>query len=130
MNNELRLTDEQYLRVLKKIEATIANAGFMVSCSDCTVVGSKSTDSNCGFCNDEYTDEDMALFPEQFPERKSMKYRGENHRCPFDVRKKLCALGWGSGCFYDCYLFQHLGKRDWNLSLMREMVDHAIEVAR
>ncbi len=130
MTEELQLTDEQYLRVLRKIEATITQDGFKVSCSDCTVVGQKSTDSNCGFCNDAYTDEDMALFPDQYPGRKSMKYRQKSHWCPFDMRDKSGILGWGYGCFPECYLFRHLGKRDWNLALMREMVDHTVEVAR
>jgi len=126
MNKELRLTDEQYLRILKKIEATIAQDDFGVGCSDCTVIGAKSTDSDCGFCNDAYTDRDMALFPEQYPERRTMKYRRENHRCPFDMRKEPGILGWGYSCFYECYLFGHLSKRDWNLTVMREMVDHTI----
>ena len=130
MNNGLHLTDEQYLRVLKKIEATVNQDSFKVRCSDCTDVGQRSTDSNCGFCNGAYTDEDMALFPGQFPERRSMKYREENHRCPFDMREKPKIAGWGNGCFYECYLFKHLGKGDWKLPLMRKMVDHAIEIAR
>ena len=129
MVKELELTDEQYLRLLKGIRTTIASEGFKVDCSDCTITGCKSTDSNCGLCNDAYTERDMALFPDQFPERRTMKYRGENHRCPFDVRKEPAILGWGNGCFYECYLFQHLVRRDWDLSLMREMVDHTIEVA-
>ena len=128
MNDKLQLTDEQYLRILRKIETTVAQVDFWVGCSDCTVIGSKSTDSNCGFCNDDYIDEDMALFPDQFPERKTTKYRRENHKCPFDMRKEPGILGWGYSCFDGCYLFKHLGKHDWNLSLMREMVDHAIEV--
>ena len=130
MNGELYLTNEQYFRVLKRIEVTIAQDDFRVGCSDCTMVGAKSTDCNCGFCNDEYTDEDMALFPDQYPGRKAMKYRKENHRCPFDMREEPEILGWGNGCFYGCYLFKHLGKRNWDLLLMRKMVDHAIEVAR
>lgn len=130
MNKELRLTDEQYFKILKKIEATITQDSFKVSCSDCNVIGAKSTDSNCGFCNDEYVDRDMDLFPNQYPERKTMKYRGKNHRCPFDMREEPRILGWGYGCFSECYLFRHLGKRDWNLTVMREMVDYAIKVAR
>lgn len=129
VSKELELTDEQYLRVLKKIGATLAQSDFKVGCSDCVVPGQRSTDSNCGFCNDAYTDEDMALFPAQFPARKSMKYRQENHRCPFDVRDNPGILGWGWSCFSECYLFRHLGKRDWDVSLMRRMVDHAIGVA-
>jgi len=128
--NELRLTDEQYLRVLKKIEATIAQAGFRPSCFDSTFPGDKYTESNCGFCNDAYTDEDMALFPDQFPGRKTMKYLGKNHRCPFDTRDRPGILGWGCGCFCECYLFAHFNKGDWNLSRMREMVDCAIKEAR
>ena len=130
MNKELRLTDEQYLRVLRKIEATIAQVDFKVVCSDCTVTGQKSTDSNCGFCNNEYTDEDMALFPGQYPERKTMKYREESHKCPFDMREEPGIIGWMYGCFYGCYLFEHLGKGDWNLVLMREAVVQVLEAAK
>lgn len=130
VNDGLYLTDEQYLRILKRIRVTVTSEGFEVGCSDCTLVGQKSTDSNCGFCNDAYTERDMALFPDQFPGRRTMKYRGKNHRCPFDMRDNPDILGWGYGCFFECYLFRHLGKRDWSPSLMREMVDHVIEVAR
>ena len=129
MSDELRLTDEQYLRILKKIETTISQDDFVVGCFDCTVIGAKSTDSNCGFCNDAYTDEDTALFPDQYPARRTMKYRRKNHGCPFDMRNNPDILGWSNGCFFECYLFRHFGKRDWKLSLMREMVDRATEVA-
>lgn len=130
MNDELQLTGEQYLLVLKKIKATVAQVDFEVVCIDCTVVGCRSVVSNCGFCNNDYTDEGMALFPDQFPGRKTMKYRRENHRCPFDMRKGPGMLGWGYSCFDECYLYRHLGKRDWDLSSMRKMVDHAIRVAK
>jgi len=128
VNDELYLTDEQYLRILKKIETTVGQGGFKVSCADYTVVGQKFTNSNCGFCNSAYTEKGMALFPDQFPVRRTMKYRRANHRCPFDMRNN--AGFWSHGCFFECYLFKHRGKRDWSLSLMREMVDHVVEVAR
>lgn len=127
MNEELYLTDEQYLCILKKIEATIAQDGFRPSCFDSNALGDKYTESNCGFCCDEFTDKDTAMFPDRFPERKSMKYQGKNHRCPFDVRKEPGILGWGSGCFGDCYLFQN---RRYDIKLMREMVDRVIEDVR
>ena len=38
VNDELYLTDEQYLRILKKIETTVGQGGFKVSCADYTVV--------------------------------------------------------------------------------------------
>lgn len=126
MQNDMYLTEEQYLSILRKIKETISEEGFTVYCWNSTTVGNKFTESNCGFCNDAYIDKDMALFPHQFPERKTMKYRGENHKCPFDARKKPGILGWGYGCFDECYLFKHLGKRDWGLPLMREMVDSLI----
>jgi len=126
VTNGIQLTDEQYQRVLRKIETTIAQDDFKVSCFDSTFPGDKYTESNCGFCNDEYTDRDMALFPKQFPERKSMKYRQKNHKCPFDERNAPNVIGWGCGCFGKCYLFGHLGEQNWNLSSMREMVKRAI----
>lgn len=125
--SDMNLTDEQYRRILEKMRVTLAQDDFQVGCSDCTVTGYKSTDSNCGFCCDAYTEEDTALFPAQFPERKSMKYRRENHRCPFDLRKTPHTFSWGSGCFFQCYLFAHLRNRDWDLGVMRGMVDQTIQ---
>ena len=129
MNKELYLTDEQCLKVLKKIEAVVVYDDFVPSCFDSTFPGDKYTESNCGFCNDAFTEVDMALFPEQYPERRSMKYRLEGHRCPFDERIEPGLLGWGSGCFGGCYLFKHRVKQDWNLLLMREMVNDVLEVS-
>lgn len=127
---DLYLSDTQYLKILQKIQTTLATENFKVGCSDCTAIGYKSTDSNCGFCNDEYTDEDMALFPDQYPDRKSRKYRGKNHKCPFDMREIPGILGWGYSCFGKCYLFRHLNKKDWDIKLMQTLVNKTIKWAK
>jgi hypothetical protein len=119
MNDKLHLTDEQYQRVLLKIRDVLSNDGFEVRCEDSTFVGDKYTKSNCGFCNDEFTEKDTAMWPEQFPERRSMKYRQDGQKCPFDMRKMPGIVGWGSGCFFGCYLFKD---RKHNLVFMRQLV--------
>ena len=125
-NRSIYLTDEQYYSILLKIKETVNAPDFAVRCVDSTTIGDKYTWSNCGFCNDNFTEEETALFPDQFPGRKSMKYRLENHKCPFDLRRKPGILGWGSGCFYRCYVFSHRGKRDWDLDYMKALVDETI----
>jgi len=121
-NDALYLTDAQYERVLEKIGATVTQDDFEVVCSDQAIIGDKFTASNCGFCNVAYTDKDTALFPRLYPEYRTMKYRRENHRCPFDMREEPGILGWGWSCFDECYLFKHLHKRDWDLQVIRKMV--------
>ena len=101
----IRLTDEQYGEILKKILAKVSEPGFKKHIYDSTCPGDKYTESNCGFCNEEYTTIDTALFPEQFPERKSMKYREVHHRCPFDKREKPTM----NGCYYTCVLRKEIG---------------------
>ncbi len=117
------LTDEQYVTILEKIKAVVFADGFKPSCYDCTDLGNKSTGSNCGFCNDGFTEEETALFPDDFPGRRTMKHRGHNHKCPFDMRSIPSLSDFGSGCFYDCYLFRN---RKSDIDLMKEMVEDLI----
>lgn len=116
------LTDEQYRALLLKIRETLSSSDFKVSCFDSTVIGNKYAVSNCGLCNKEYTEPETALFPEEFPERNSMKYLRLNHHCPFDLRKQ--ASSWG--CFFSCYLFSNLEKKEWDLDFMRQLVEKTI----
>ena len=66
---------------------------------------------------------ETAYFPEYFPKRRTMKYRQDHHRCPFDMGP-AGSLGWASGCFYRCYLFNN---KEHDVDLMRRMVDKLLE---
>lgn len=121
----MTLSDAQYLEILYKIRNIVNGPNFVVCAVDSTEIGNKYTESNCGMCNDNFTDEDMALFPDQYPSRKTMKYRAENHKCPFDERK----IGdFSMGCFYDCYIFNtERGKH--KVKNMRKKVESTIQEA-
>lgn len=119
-DSKLYLTDDQYKEILRKIEAVVSSPHFVVSCFDSVATGDKYTTSNCGFCNDDFTEPDTDLFPDRFPGRKTMKYRRSNHKCPFDTREEPGLLGWGYGCFSKCYLFKN--RRKWDLEAIERMV--------
>jgi hypothetical protein len=111
MDKKSYLTDEQYLDILGKIEDKL-NTNISIMAGDSDTIGDKSVSSNIGFCNDDFTTLETALFPDLFVEhgRKSMKQRLANHACPFDnrVRTKENLQGrlmnLGCGCFYTCSL--------------------------
>lgn len=126
-DNKLYLTDDQYRRILGKIEEVVNSPNFAADCFNSNFPGDKYTTSNCGFCNDDFTELDTAIFPSQFPGRKSMKYRRENHKCPFDTRKDPGLLGWGCGCFSKCHLFEGQGERGYDLEVIREMVKRLLK---
>lgn len=104
-NENIYLTDEQYWELLIKIYKTVSASGFDPQGYDSTSFGDKYTETNCGFCNDNFTTKETALFPDDFPERKSMKYGEIHHKCPFDSRpmNKLDI----NGCFYTCLIFKN-----------------------
>ena len=126
MNKDIYLTDEQYKSILLKIKETVYKEDFQYQCFDSTTPGDRFTISNCGFCNDDFTEQKTALFPDQFPERKSMKYREAHHKCPFDMRVKIESSD--IGCFYHCRLFQsgRYGGRP-EIEEIRELVDKTIQ---
>lgn len=129
MDEKLYLTNAQYRRILGKIKDVVNSPDFAVDCFDSAYPGDKYTTSNCGFCNDDFTELDTALFPNEFPGRKSMKYRRKNHKCPFDTRKAPGLLGW-DGCFHRCYLFKGRGpkgEKSYDLEVMRNMVKELID---
>ena len=128
VDKKLYLTDKQYRRLLLKIKETVDQEDFEYSSDDCTIPGMKETTSNCGLCNDDFTEKDTALFPKDFPERKSMKYPSKNHRCPFDMRVRVDSLGYSIGCFYHCCLFQNVKHRGNKISTedLRIFVDRTI----
>ena len=108
----LYLTDRQYLDILEKIEQKLKEGSFDYYIYDSNEIGNKYTESNLGFCNEDYTTLDTALFPNQFIEfgYKGMKYKKENQACPFDDRvrtlknEKGCFNSIGWGCYYTCCL--------------------------
>ncbi len=128
MNKNLYLTDKQYQSILLKIKKTVEQNNFQYNCVDSTSIGDKYTKSNCGFCNNDFTEKDTALFPEQYPERKSMKYRLANHKCPFDMRTPdNLDMGYGNGCFCRCYLFH---TRKINITTIKKLVNDTINEGR
>ncbi len=109
MRRDLQLTDEQYLALLYQIHQVVTHRSFKPEFEDSTTPGNKYTQSNCGLCNDHFGTKEMMLFPEQFPQRVSLKYRQGHHHCPFDRRplEEDCSIG----CFYHCRLFQRRQSR-------------------
>lgn len=122
---ELNLNDEQYLEILLKIKEILKDNEFKVKREDCNITGMKSTETNCGCCCEDFVTKENSLFPEQFPERKTMKYRKSYHDCPFDMRETSDSIG----CFYHCYIF-HTSKYQEsyieNIERMRQMVENKI----
>lgn len=108
------LNDKEYLTILKRMREKIANLTDKVWGYDDTTIGSKHTECNVGLCSDDpdvYT-RDMNLFPEQYPERVSSKYRERKHYCPLSKKRR------SEGCFYDCLYFQdHLTNKKKILEL-------------
>lgn len=109
-NKELYLTNNQYLNILDMIENKLNNKTNISIC-DSNTIGDKYTSSNIGLCNDEFTTLRTALFLEDFKKygRNDMKYRLDNHACPFDNRirepyKKHGLMSLGRGCYYTCSL--------------------------
>lgn len=110
MKENIYLTDNQYLKILDMIESKLSS-NIKPEVMDSTSIGDKSTTSSIGFCNDEFTTLKTALFPDDFKKygRKSLKYRLNNHACPFDNRvrephKKHGLMKLGCGCYYTCCL--------------------------
>jgi hypothetical protein len=101
------MKDEEYIKLLEKIVEVVDAPDFKPDRFDDTTTGCKSTNSNCGLCNDgensTFATIDNVLFPDQFPGRKHFKYFETYQQCPFDYRKNPTA----NGCFYTCYLFQN-----------------------
>lgn len=110
MNKKLYLTNKQYLDILDMIENKLNNK-VNPNIYDNTIVGDKSTNSNIGLCNEEFTTLQTALFPNDYKKynRKDMKYTLNNHACPFDNRvrnpdNKNGSMNLGCGCYYTCCL--------------------------
>lgn len=120
---DIYLTDEQYLKLLDKVkDLVIREDSYFVF--DSTTIGDKYTTSNIGLCNEELTDLDTALFPNEFKNynRKCMKYKKEHHLCPFDNRIKLIetkeTTNMLNGCYYTCSLQKKKPSREEALNLI------------
>lgn len=119
----LYLTDEQYEKILLKIRDTVYREEFKPVCCDSDQLGNKYNRTNCGFCNDGFTDQETALWPEKFPVRREMKHRRAHQVCPFDVRQFGLTIAKSpnlTGCYYHCYLFNNTR---WDIQLIRLMVE-------
>ena len=102
MSNDLYFTDKQYLELLIRARKLLDRVD-KVSCYDSTEIGNKYTESNVGLCNDEkLCTKEVALFPKEWPQRKDLKYLGNEQLCPLDSKVKYN----GQGCFYKCLIFQ------------------------
>ncbi len=106
------LTDEQYLKCLRRIAWNLADPNFKMEGEDSTCIRDKYTKTNFGMCNDEgLCDAENAMWPDQYPERKSLAHQEEWQLCPCDSRVftfySLSDLDKWRGCFYSCYYFTH-----------------------
>lgn len=105
-NLDTYLSDEQYTEILKQIHVAtleVEEGKRTLYLYDCDVIGQKDTYTNLGMCNPEWVTKENSLWPEQFPQRKSRKYKQPHHLCPFDRRQSYTAAHWG--CFSSCMLF-------------------------
>lgn len=120
-HKDIYLSDDQYMEILIKIRDIVTKPGFKPSGCDSNYIGDKSTTTNCGMCNhNDLTTKENSMWPEEFPQRKVMKYAKNHQSCPFDMREKPSR----SGCFYDCYVFgngkgKRKGPRDINFMITR-----------
>lgn len=119
--NDSYLTDGQYIRLLDKIERKLKD-GEKAWVHDNTVPGNKYTTSSVGLCNDNLTERDMAMWPEDFPGRKSMRYKQDYHVCPFDKRLGTESKFW-NGCYYTCRLVKENINNEQALDLVQKARD-------
>lgn len=103
------LTDDEYIDLLQRVRDKIAEDGATLFFNeDCDDIGNKSTTSNYGLCNDEFTTKEIAMWPNNFHSNKEMKYLENWHFCPFDKRLHDLILhsktdvNYMNGCFYTC----------------------------
>ena len=145
-DNDIYLTDEQYLDLLKKVREDLNRIKKIVAI-DSDQTGNKHTFTNCGLCTgyigrgecwsrDTHVTMETALFPEDFkkkgktrpyPQQFSMKYRKDQHRCPLDS-KKGSRDAMASGCFYRCMIFQRKFRTP-TIKEMKRMYDKIIQKA-
>ena len=126
--DHLNLSDKMFLEALYKIKDIVNKKDFHPTSYSCEETGYKETKTNCGMCNqDELTTKENSLFPEQFPERRSLRYRKQNQQCPFDMRKESES----NGCYYSCYVFMMFKyekkNRGYDINRMKEMVKDRIQ---
>ena len=142
-----KLTDKQYSDILQMIKKTVEAPNFKSNCYDSDMIGDKYTESNCGFCNDNYATEETAS-GRAFRSKYYLKDLRKYQKCPFDLRPQTIPVykGWGKkrkyikeektdysfGCFYDCFLFgngkefKRLGKSQGDVEYIRYLVRETI----
>jgi hypothetical protein len=112
-DNDLYLTDKEYLDLLRRALHRLGRVKE-IHCGDSTFTGDKYTTTNVGLCDDSLTTKEIAMWPDEFPKRRDMKYRSQScngpepHPCPLDGRlwrDDLRETEWMSGCFYKCKVF-------------------------
>lgn len=128
VEQNLYLTDSQYLGLLTKVRRGLDEInkadGF-----DKTCTGDKDTQVNIGLCSDEWTERDNALWPDDFPRRRDMKYPERHHKCPLDWRESSLKTDGGvkNGCFHSCMYFKQ-GLKD--IRKIKHLYDLEIEYVK
>jgi len=104
VDKKMYMTRDEYLYLLKKVRIRLEDKTLKVGGDDCTIIGMKNTECNVGLCDDSLAEKSFSLFPDEFPERKSLKYFQPHQKCPMDWRPASKAFR--SGCFYTCRFFK------------------------
>lgn len=141
MARDLYMSDERYLKALKRIRQQIAE-GPELSYYDDTTIGNKDTSATWGLCSsfaEQWPDAEDHLWSDQFRDggRVAPKYRVRGQSCPFDDPEdgyaRMDNLEDPRGCFWRCRVFQ-AGHRGFIGPPSREealeLYDLAIERAR
>lgn len=101
MTKDIRMNNDRYLKLLKRMKGLISR-GLELEFWDDTTPGAKDTHNSWGLCSNDteaYPDAEDHLWPEDRT-RHAPKYRKEHQACPFDRGQN------GSmGCFHRCMFF-------------------------
>ncbi len=145
---QIALTDKQYSDILQMIKKTVEAPDFKPNCYDSDMIGDKYTESNCGFCNDNYATEETAS-GRGYRTKYYLKDHRKNHPCPFDLRPEYMfhniykkgkviktkkeKTDYSFGCFYNCFifgegkLFKKLNKESTDVEYIRYLVRETIK---
>jgi hypothetical protein len=111
-DNDLHLTDTQYLLALERLRAYIAESSDELVAWDSEYVGDKDTECSWGLCTcrPEQWPADTRLWPDReltYDGRVyGVKYRAPGQNCPFDRQGfDNVTRDTPHGCFYRCRVF-------------------------